>query len=67
MMQKETIRMIMPNNLGRQYSLHAEEYKRSVYLPAGNWKNINDGKVYKGGKSYVVNAPIDCIPVFKKA
>ncbi|MBE6353360.1 TIM-barrel domain-containing protein [Treponema sp.] len=47
--------------------LHAEEYKRSVYLPAGNWKNINDGKVYKGGKSYVVNAPIDCIPVFKKA
>ena len=22
--------MIMPNNLGRQYSLHAEEYKRKA-------------------------------------
>ena len=47
--------------------LHADEFKREVYLPAGKWKNINDGKSYSGGKRVTVDAPIDCIPVFKKA
>ena len=47
--------------------LHADEFKREVYLPAGKWKNINDGKSYSGGKRITVDAPIDCIPVFKKA
>lgn len=40
--------------------------KRDVYLPEGKWENINDNKVYTGGKTYEIDAPIDMIPVFKK-
>jgi alpha-D-xyloside xylohydrolase len=46
--------------------LHADEYLRNVYLPAGKWQNCNDGKQYTGGRYITVDAPIDCIPVFKK-
>jgi alpha-D-xyloside xylohydrolase len=41
-------------------------YEREVYLPNGKWTNINTGKVYEGGKTYTVEAPIESIPVFKK-
>ena len=46
--------------------LHADEVSRSVYLPAGKWKNISDGKVYDGSRSIECNAPIDVIPAFQK-
>lgn len=46
--------------------MHADQYARNVYLPNGNWKNINDGKEYKGGATISCDAPIDYIPVFKK-
>ena len=38
-----------------------------VYLPAGaSWQDIRDGKIYEGGKSYVLPAPIESIPVLKR-
>ena len=38
--------------------------ERDVYLPAGRWRNINDNKVYEGGRTLTCSAPIDAIPVF---
>ena len=46
--------------------LTPQTFKREVYLPEGSWKNINDGKIYEGGKTISVDAPLDCIPVFQK-
>lgn len=38
--------------------------KRSVYLPAGaTWKDAYTGKIYEGGQTITVPAPIDIIPV----
>ena len=44
--------------------LHAGETKRNVYLPAGQWKNLDDNTVYDGAQTIVCNAPLDVIPVF---
>ena len=39
--------------------------ERSVYLPAGaNWTDIRTGRVYEGGQTPVVAAPLESIPVF---
>ena len=46
--------------------LNADQVSRSVYLPAGEWKNINGGEKYTGGCTVECDAPIDCIPVFQK-
>lgn len=40
-------------------------YTREVLLPKGNWI-ADDGKKYKGGKSYTIEVPIDRIPYFEK-
>lgn len=40
--------------------------RRNVYLPAGRWKNLNDGTIYSGGQTADVPAPLDCMPVFEK-
>jgi len=40
--------------------------KRSVYLPLGEWKNINDDQVYTGPVEIDVDAPIEVIPVFER-
>ena len=38
--------------------------ERSVYLPKGaTWKDAYTGKVYEGGQTVTVPAPIDVIPV----
>ena len=44
--------------------LHAGETKRNVYLPAGQWKNLDDNTVYDSAQTIVCNAPLDVIPVF---
>ncbi len=41
--------------------------ERDVYLPAGEWKDIHSGKIFQGGKTYTVEAPIEIIPVFVRA
>jgi hypothetical protein len=38
---------------------------RKVVLPEGNWK-ADDGKVYTGGKSIEVSAPLKRLPYFQK-
>ena len=40
--------------------------EREVYLPAGKWEDIRDGKVYDGGVTITAAAPLESIPVFKK-
>jgi alpha-glucosidase len=40
-------------------------YSREVVLPKGKWI-ADDGKKYKGGKSYIIDVPIDRIPYFEK-
>ena len=39
---------------------------RKVYLPAGKWTDIRDGKVYDGGQTVELNTPIEAIPVLKR-
>lgn len=46
--------------------LYADQYSRSVYLPAGTWKYVPDGKTHRGNQTIECASPIDCIPVFKK-
>jgi alpha-glucosidase len=38
---------------------------RNVLLPKGTWK-ADDGKVYKGGNSIVIDAPLERLPYFEK-
>ena len=40
---------------------------RSVALPSGTWYGLLDGKVYKGGRHVLVDAPIDSLPVLVPA
>ena len=46
--------------------MHLNEFEREVYLPAGQWKNVNNGEALKGGKMIRAKAPIDEIPVFER-
>ena len=40
--------------------------ERSVYLPRGQWESISDKKIYSGGQTVTVPAPLDVMPVFKR-
>src|SRR6202044_1429271 len=40
---------------------------RPVYLPAGDWVNYWTGLQATGGKTLVVDAPLDTIPVYVRA
>ena len=46
--------------------LEAGARSRSVYLPAGEWKNVETGEILTGGKRVDVAAPLEIIPVFEK-
>ena len=47
--------------------LEAGITRRRVYLPEGfEWKNMEDKKIYQGGKVIEVDCPIEVIPVFLK-
>ena len=47
--------------------LYAGVREREVYLPEGEWVNINDGKCYAGGQTICADAPYEAIPVFVKS
>ena len=38
---------------------------RTVKLPKGKWQDEN-GKVYKGGKTYTIDVPLDRLPRFTR-
>ncbi|WP_262315797.1 glycoside hydrolase family 31 protein [Lacticaseibacillus parakribbianus] len=40
--------------------------ERLVYLPAGEWCDFWTGKAYAGGRSYVIAAPLDALPLFAR-
>ena len=40
--------------------------KKLVYLPKGKWYGFEDGREYQGGQYYMVDAPLDCCPMFVK-
>ncbi len=39
---------------------------RSVYFPAGQWRNVDTGEVVSGGQRLTVPAPLEVIPVYEK-
>lgn len=41
--------------------------KKLVYLPKGKWYGFENGEEYEGGRYYMVDAPLDCCPMFVKA
>jgi alpha-D-xyloside xylohydrolase len=48
--------------------LAANIRKRHVYLPTGvDWREVATGKVYRGGQSIEVEAPLERIPLFVRA
>jgi alpha-glucosidase len=44
--------------------LKSTERYADVYLPAGVWYRMSDGRRYDGGRSIVVDAPVSDLPVF---
>lgn len=46
--------------------LYERQCEREVYLPAGQWKDLKEGRTYEGGQCIRYQAPIDVIPVFIK-
>lgn len=46
--------------------LHLNEFKRDVYLPAGEWILTSSGEKYTGGITVSVDAPIEYSPVFER-
>ena len=46
--------------------LELNHFKRTVYLPLGQWKLTSDGRIYEGGCTVEVDAPIDYMPVFER-
>ena len=47
--------------------LNAGEVSRKVYLPAGaQWEHTDSGTIFQGGEWVTVDAPIECMPVFKR-
>ena len=44
---------------------HKGARAREIYLPAGaSWTHAGTGKVYEGGATYTVEAPLDTLPIF---
>ncbi len=46
--------------------LEADVFSREVWLPAGTWTLLSTGETYTGGKTVVVPAPLEEMPVFEK-
>ena len=42
------------------------QFRREVYLPAGQWKLTSTGQLFQGGRTVAVAAPIEYMPVFER-
>ena len=40
--------------------------ERTVYLPAGTWRDLRDGSVTEGPAEVVAAAPLESIPVYER-
>lgn len=47
--------------------VESEQNFTEVYLPAGNWYDLYNDAVFEGGKTYLVKAPLERLPIFVKA
>ena len=47
--------------------LKAGADKKAVFFPSGNWYDIFNGKLYRGCRRVIVDAPIEKIPVYVRA
>ncbi|MEZ4762815.1 MAG: glycoside hydrolase family 31 protein [Calditrichia bacterium] len=43
------------------------ERLKKVYLPEGDWLNLNEETIYSGGKTIIVEAPLDELPMFLRS
>jgi len=41
--------------------------RRQLYLPEGLWHDYWSGEVYRGGRYYICQAPLDTLPLFVRA
>ena len=39
---------------------------RDIALPDGKWKDHRTGKIYDGGKTITVDAPVDSLPIMER-
>ena len=46
--------------------LYPGQRERSVYLPQGQWRDVDTGDTYAGGQTVTVAAPLERIPVFER-
>jgi alpha-glucosidase len=47
--------------------LYEGQHNRTVYFPAGKWYDYDTGVVYEGGREWVVDAPLNRIPLAVRA
>ena len=40
--------------------------EREVYLPAGQWEDVRNGQPLEGGRTVILAAPLDSIPVLRR-
>ena len=45
---------------------YEKQRERTLYLPSGEWRGLQDGRLYQGGCTVTCDAPVDAIPVFVK-
>ena len=46
--------------------LRLNQFRREVYLPAGQWELTSTGDVFRGEQTVTVDAPVEYMPVFRR-
>lgn len=46
--------------------MRLNQFERTVYLPAGQWRLTSTGETFSGGQTVAVAAPIEYMPVFER-
>ena len=46
--------------------LRLNQFRREVYLPAGQWELTSTGEVFRGEQTVTVDAPVEYMPVFRR-